>query len=138
MLDRPIEHGADVVDLGRDEVEVPFAGDSDCRACARTIGERDQPVGLMSPQRIFLIGGCKVFPRELADRLEHPVALLPVRIGAAADQALVDERRKRVEVRVTDRFGRLESAAAAEDCEPGEQPLFVGVQEVVAPGDRRT
>jgi hypothetical protein len=79
-----------------------------------------------------------VLPCELADRLEHPEALVPVRIGAAADEALVEERRKRVEVRATHRFGRLESAAAAEDCEPGEQPLFVVVEEVVAPSDRRT
>src|SRR5205085_3690458 len=65
-----------------------------------------------------------------------PEALVPVRIGAASDEALVEQRRKRVEVRATDCFGRLEGAAAAEDGEPGEQLLFIVVEEVVAPGDR--
>ena len=41
-------------------------------------------------------------------------------------------------MRATDCFGRLEGAAAAEDGEPGKQLLFVVVEEVVAPGDRRT
>ena len=34
------------------------------------------------------------------------------------------------------RFGRLQSGTAAEDGEPGKQPLFVVVEEVVAPGER--
>ena len=71
--------------------------------------------------------------RELPNRLEHPEALV-----APADEALVDERLERVEVRVADRLGRRERAAADEDREPREDPLLVVVQEVVRPGDRRT
>ena len=77
-----------------------------------------------------------MLPCELADRLEHPEALLAVRVGAAADEALVEQRRQCVEVRGTNRFGGVEGAAAAEDREPGEELLFVVVEQVVAPGDR--
>ena len=137
MLQRPFEHRSHVVEFRRDEVDVPRAGDADGRARAGAIGKLYQPIGLESPQGTFLTRGRQALPRELADRLEHPEALVLVRVGAAADEALVEQRRERVEVRVTDRFGRVEGAAAAEDCEPGEELLLVVVEEVVAPGDRR-
>ena len=60
----------------------------------------------------------------------------PSRVGPAPDEALVEERRERVEVGVADRLGVRERAAAAEDREPGEEPLLVVVEQVVAPGDR--
>ena len=41
------------------------------------------------------------------------------------DQALVDERLQGVEVGAGDLLGRLERAAAAEDGEPGEEPLLL-------------
>src|SRR5204862_8261727 len=124
-----------VVAFGRDEIDVSRAWDAYVRTRAVPIGMIDQPVVLQPPQGTLLPRGLQALPCELADRLEHPEALVPVRIGAAADEALVEQRRKRVEVRVADRFGRLESAAAAEDCEPGEQLLFVVVEKVVAPSD---
>src|SRR3954447_26789906 len=136
VLGCPVERSADVVDLGREEIDIPLAGDADSRARARAIGQIEQPLDLEPAQGILLTRGVQALPCELADRLEHPEALVPVRIGAAADEALVEERRKRVEVRATDCFGRLEGAAAAEDGEPGKQLLFVVVEEVVAPGDR--
>lgn len=120
MFGCPLEHGAYVVDLGRDQIDIPLARDTDSRAHARTISELDQPVGLESPQVILRARGSQVFETELADRLEHPEALGTVGFGAAANETLVEERRERVEVRTTDRVGRLESAAAAEDGEPGE------------------
>ena len=64
---------------------------------------------------VELLGG------ELADRLQHPEAVASL----AADEALVDERLRAVDVRVADRFGRLERAAAAEDGEPREEPLLL-------------
>ena len=53
------------------------------------------------------------------------------------EQALVDERLQRVEVCVHDLLGGLERAAAAEDGQPGEEPLLVCREQVVRPGDRR-
>ena len=93
-------------------------------------------LGLLSPQCVLLARCLQPLPRELADRLEHPEALLAVRIGAAADEALVEQRRQRVEVGVADRFGGLERGAAAEHREPGEELLLVLVEQVVAPRDR--
>src|SRR4051794_17190784 len=68
----------------------------------------------------------------LANRLEHPEAALGV-----PDEALLDQRLERVQVGPGDIFGGLDRAAAGEDAERGEEPLLVGRQEVVAPGDRR-
>ena len=50
------------------------------------------------------------FGRVLADRLEHPVALV-----REAQQALLDERLQRVEVGAGDLLGGLERAPAGED-----------------------
>ena len=69
--------------------------------------------------------------RELADRLEHPEALVRV-----ADQALLDERLQRVEIGVSHAFGRLQRATAPEHGEPGEQSSLLVVEQIVAPGDR--
>src|SRR4029077_6420904 len=56
---------------------------------------------------------------------------------AAAKQALVEQRRQRVELCLADRFRRLERAAAAEHSELREQAPLVVVQQVVRPRDRR-
>ena len=87
MLQRPFEHRSHVVEFRRHEVDVPRAGDADGRACAGAIGELHQPIGLESPQGSFLTRGSQALTRELADRLEHPEALVLVRVGAAADEA---------------------------------------------------
>ena len=104
-------------------------------ACA--VGERDQASALGSTQRVLLAGCVEPLERELPDRLEHPEALLAVRIGAAADEALVEQRRQRVEVGAADLLGVLERGAAAEHREPGEERLLVLAEQVVAPRDRR-
>jgi len=70
--------------------------------------------------------------RVLPDRLQHPEPIfLP------AQQALVDERLERVQVRFADVLCGLEGAAAAEDRAALEQEPLVLVEEVVAPPDRR-
>src|SRR4051794_34642131 len=68
----------------------------------------------------------------LADGLQHRVAL-----AVAPDQALVDERSDRVDVRLADRLGGLERAAADEHREPGEDTLLLDAQQLVAPRNRR-
>ena len=136
MVERPLQHGAHVVDLRCDEVEVPGAGAVDDRPRAGAVGELDQPVGLRPPQGVLLAGHVEPLPGELADRLEHPEALLAVRVGAAADEALVEQRGKRVEVGLAHLLGVVEGAAAAEDGEAREEALLVAVEQVVAPGDR--
>src|SRR6058998_1559695 len=68
----------------------------------------------------------------LADRLQHPEALVSV-----AKQALVEERLEGVKVGLADLFCGVEGAAPAEDGEAGEELLLVLVQQVVAPLDRR-
>ncbi len=70
--------------------------------------------------------------RVLADRLEHPVALV-----RETEQALLDERLQRVEVGVRDILGGFEGAAAGEDGERSNEALLFLGKEVVAPGDRR-
>ena len=52
-------------------------------------------------------------------------------------QAVVGERGDPVErIRAADQLGRLEREAAGEDAEPREQPLRLGVEQLVAPADR--
>ena len=58
-------------------------------------------------------------PRVLADRLEHPVALV-----REAKQALLDERLQGVDVGITYLLCGLERAAAGEDGEAGEELLL--------------
>jgi hypothetical protein len=70
--------------------------------------------------------------RELANRLEHPVALAGV-----AEQALVDQRSDLVEIGSADLLGGLQRAAAGEDGQAGEDVLLGSRQQVVAPGNRR-
>jgi hypothetical protein len=91
-----------------------------------------QPANLLCFRRLL-----ESLLRELADRLEHPVALLSETPGAAADEALVEKGRERVEIRFADRFRRLERAAAPEGCKPPEEVLLVRVEQVVRPSDGR-
>ena len=132
----PIEDGPHVVDLGRDEIEVPGA-EVDDAASSCPVGECVQAPELGVTQCILLAGRVEPLERELPDRLEHPEALLAVRIGAAADEALVEQRRQRVEVGAADLLRVLEGGAAAEHREPREERLLFLAEQVVAPRDRR-
>jgi len=70
--------------------------------------------------------------RVLANRLEHPVALV-----GEAEQALLDVRLEGVERGAADLLRRLERAAAREDAEAGEELLLSGEEELVRPVDGR-
>ena len=56
MIQRPLQHGACIVDLGRHEIEVPRSGDVDDRPYPCAVGKFDQPVGLRPAQRVFRPG----------------------------------------------------------------------------------
>ena len=97
----------------------------------RTRGSAQRAAGarpVASAERVELLG------RELADRLEHEEAVAL----AGADEALVDERLRDVEV------GVRQTASAALSVQPPAKTasranalLLVGVEQVVAPLDRR-
>ena len=90
-----------------------------------------------SPKLDILARVVEPLDGELADRLEHPVARLPVFL-APAEEALVDERLERVGVGIAHDLGGLVVAAAGEDGECSEEPLLFRIQKVVRPLDRRT
>ena len=80
---------------------------------------------------------------ELANRLHHPHAGFPVGLLAQLQQALVHQRVDAVEdvdaeilLRVGDRLGRLERAAADKDRQSAEEALFGLTEQVVAPRNR--
>ena len=79
----------------------------------------------------------ETFACELADRLEHPVALLAEAARATAKETLVEERAECVEIGVANSLRGLERAPAAKDAQAGEQPLLVLLEKVVRPRDRR-
>ena len=70
--------------------------------------------------------------RELPDRLQHPEPLVCV-----PHEALLDQRLERVEAHCGHPLGCLERTAALKDSELREDPLFLGIQQVVRPLDRR-
>ena len=84
-------------------------GPSSVRSVAHVgrLGDREDMLRLASPDRVRLAGRLEPLGRELADRLEHPEALV-----RPPHEALLDERLEHVEVGVADRLGRLERAAA--------------------------
>src|SRR5262249_40606207 len=126
-LERVAEHGADVVVLGLEPVE------PDRRAPALQLGLRDlsepeEVGGVPMPEVLGVAAFLQSLERELADRLQHPEPLSRV-----AEKAFVDQSLKYVHVGCADGFGRFYGAAAGEDSQPGEQPLLLDAEEVVAP-----
>src|SRR5205085_1597081 len=91
-----------------------------------------EELGVAPPDSRRLARSLQAFDRVLANRLEHPE---PFRL-AHADEALVDERLKAVDVGVADRFGSVERAAFDKDTQAREQTLLLVVEEVVRPLDR--
>ena len=85
-----------------------------------------------APEHVELTALLEPHERELADRLQQDVAP-----AVPAQQALVDQRRDRVETRLADVLGRVERAPAREDPQPGERASLRRLEQVVAPGDRR-
>ena len=94
--------------------------------------QTEEIVGVALPETVTVFLVLESLDGVLADRLQHPEALLRI-----PEQALVDERLQHVEVRADDLLGLLEGAAAAEDREPGEEGLLLIRQQVVRPLDRR-
>src|SRR5919197_1511689 len=72
--------------------------------------------------------------RELADRLQHPIARTEFGV-TSAQQALVEQRLQRVGVGLADRLGGRVRAAADEYCQPAEEPALLLLEQVVRPGD---
>ena len=86
---------------------------------------------------VVLAGLLEPFRGELADRLEHPVALLAEPAGAAPKEALVEKRGERVE-------SASQTASADSSVQPPrktesrlEETLLALVEKVVRPRDRR-
>jgi hypothetical protein len=89
----------------------------------------EEVLGVAAAQLSGLARCVEPLVRILADRLQHPETLAV----ADADEALVDERLQHVQVGVAHGLGGLERTASGEDREPGEQPLLVFPEELVAP-----
>src|ERR1700719_183771 len=90
-----------------------------------------------SPGLLTLVRLVMPLQRELANRLQHPVAGLRVCSLLAPNEVLVDQRPERLDVCVADRLRGLKRAAPREDRETREQAAFLVIEQVVAPGDRR-
>ncbi len=137
-LARPLDRRAHVVDLRMEEVRALHHGLEGCTE-VRGAGDGEHTGCMAGPQLLepALVPLLEPCPRELADRLEHPVAVGAPGVGAPTDEALVDEGGERVEIGVADLLGSLERAAAAKDGEVCEELLLAGGQQVVRPFDRR-
>jgi len=88
--------------------------------------------------RRFLAGGGQPAGGELADRLQEPIAdhradldLHQRLAGQAGQQA--DDRLGRQRLAAEDPFGHLQVESAAQDRQPGQQPLLGLIEQVVAP-----
>src|SRR5437763_3404539 len=111
-VDRPVDRRAEVVLLGPDDLR-PLRPLALCGE-ARGLTEREEVLGVAASKRVALARTAELLERELADRLEHPVALLAEPPGAAAQEALVKQRSESVEIGVAHRLRGLQRAAAAE------------------------
>jgi hypothetical protein len=85
----------------------------------------------------------KAVARKLTNRLKHQEARFAVGVLALMQQALLDQRRGPVEdldrektVWVTNIFGGVQTTAADEDTQPGEQELLRLGEEVKTPRNR--
>src|SRR5712691_7579973 len=94
--------------------------------------EAKEVVAVALPETVTVSLDVESLGGVLADRLQHPEALLRV-----PEQALVDERLEDVEAGADDLLGCLQGAAAAEDRKPGEEGLLLVREQVVRPLDRR-
>ena len=154
---RPGQRRPEVVQVGIqagdgiDDIRPPFQEGGD------RLGAVDEVVGVPLPHHLGLAARLESIVGELADGLQHEVAGLIGRPWRSLQQALVDERRDAVEdgdgkaeggrraivvysssvcPSARDGFGCLQGEAAGEDGQPAEEGLFVGGEQVVAPGDR--
>ena len=68
------------------------------------------------------------FARELAHGLEHRVP-----VSSTTNETLVHERCKNIDVRVAHSLGRFECEPADENCQAGEKPLLLLLEQIEAP-----
>jgi hypothetical protein len=111
----------------------PFSLLLSFEVCPCLVGESQEELCVEQSELPCLALTGEPLARVLADRLEHPVALV-----RETDQALLDERLQRVEVGVRDLLGGFEGAAPGEHGESSNEALVFLGKKVVAPGDRRT
>ena len=71
---------------------------------------------------VKLARGFELLGRELANGLQHAEAA----VGGASGEALLDEPVERVDVAAAHLLCGFDREAAAEDCEPREEPLLMG------------
>ena len=103
------------------------------------LGEGLEVLGVAVAQRRRFAALVEPRERVRADRLEHREAGLAVRLLVLPEQVVVDQRcdcRER-HLAAADRLHGLESAAAGEHREPGEEAPVLWPEQVVAPVDRR-
>ncbi len=113
------------------------------RRVALLLGERERPGRVPPGERRRLAGLVEPFARVEANRLEQAVApLAPAFVRG--DERLLDEPREHVgaaghvePVAGADRLDGGELEAAGEDGEPAEEHPLVGLEQVVAPLERR-
>ena len=133
---RPVEGGAHVVPLGQSQGNLErlvFLLRQVRRTC-----DCEHPLGVSPARRVERPPS----PSRRSAANARIVSSIQKRSsprpsGTAPEQALVEQRRERVEVGVADRLGRLERAARREHREAREELLLRGIEQVVRPGDGR-
>src|SRR5262249_22536542 len=126
----PVERHAKVLVFAFERVENRLLVNTAFRHTAR-LRELGEPMAVALGDCLRLIRALQPFECVFANRFEHPVAIV-----TAAEHALVDQRSEGIEVGIYDALRRFERAAAAEDPESSEEPLFADAEQVVAPVDR--
>src|SRR5438445_11256378 len=121
-----VERGTQVVVLEREPLRPRETGIEPL--AVRQLREPEVVLGVPAAHRVALPALLEELTRVLADRLQHPIAVV-----AATEKALVDQGRDRIDVGSADLLSRLKRGPAGEDCELRERPLLDRQQELVAP-----
>ena len=109
----------------------------------RRLGKGQRPVGVPRRERLRLTGVLELARGVQPHGLEQPVAAVGPAV-VEADERLLDEASEHVgdlrrleEVACADRLGGAELEPAREDAEAAEEDALVGLEEIVAPAERR-
>src|SRR5262249_6613095 len=130
-VERPIDRTPQVVRLRKRQLE-PLAELLPLDNQVGGFGDGEEELGATPADLVRF--GALVEPLRcvLADRLEHPEALVRI-----PEQALLDERLERLDVRVAHPLGGVQRATAREDTEAPEEALLAGSEKIVAPFECR-
>ena len=141
--EQPVEGGAAVVAIPVEPID-PHGLVAALELVGGLFGEHEEVRRVRLADGAVLAARHQSFERVLPDRLHHRQTGLAVGMLAQLQQALVDQRFDAVDdvdtqilFRVGHGLGGLERAAADEDRQAAEQPLFGLAEQVVAPGNRR-